>query len=278
VRRAAGRVLLVLVLALVGCSGTLSPLRHRMKVGQDPYLVFVADGPDGRAELYAARPNGSDLVQVTFTPVAELAPALSPDGAMVAFLRAASADSGARRLWVMNLLNGAERELRLPRGTAPVDRIAWSDDGSTVYARAGTALLRAPAPPAAAVAQPVGAGERPAVEARLAVRIGEPAFARLDRCVEGDALCAAPDSGAPQRLVERGRDPVRWGADSVGYFVEGQLLVRPIGPGRPRQVELTPAPLHPRQATYFPGAGRSRPTPPLPPAPAADGRVPTPSR
>ena len=67
----------VLLLALSACSG-VPPMRHHIEAGQEPFVVFVADAPDGRGDLYAMTPVGSDVVQLTFSLPAEWRPSLSP--------------------------------------------------------------------------------------------------------------------------------------------------------------------------------------------------------
>src|SRR3982750_4232282 len=102
-RRTAYR--LPLTLSLATACGTLPPLRGKIEVGQDPYVVFVGGSGLG-GDLYAVRAEGGPASPITFTTVAELRPALSPDGAEVAFFRGASLrDSTPSSLWVMNLLN-----------------------------------------------------------------------------------------------------------------------------------------------------------------------------
>ena len=102
-------------LALAACSG-LPPLRHKFEVGRDPYVMLVADAPDGRGDLWAMSPEGSDIVQITFSLPAEWSPRLSPSGDVIAFLRSREQGDTARtRIWLMNLLNGSEREVRAAR-------------------------------------------------------------------------------------------------------------------------------------------------------------------
>ena len=76
-------------LFLVACDPTLPPLRGQMEIGRDPYAVFVGGG-GLNSDLYAVRPDGGLPVRITFSNVAELAPALSPDGGGLAFLRGTS--------------------------------------------------------------------------------------------------------------------------------------------------------------------------------------------
>ncbi|HVQ48291.1 MAG TPA: hypothetical protein VMS62_15790, partial [Gemmatimonadales bacterium] len=86
--------------------GTLPPLRGKIDVGHEPYALFVGGSGHG-GDLYAVRADGGPAYQITYTTVAELRPALSPDGAEVAFFRGQSLrDSTPATLWVLNLLNG----------------------------------------------------------------------------------------------------------------------------------------------------------------------------
>ena len=88
--------------------------------------MFVG-GSGVSGDLYAVRADGGPAFPLTYTPVAELAPALAPDGADLAFLRGQSLrDSTPATVWVMNLLNGAERELRLPKDAGTPERVGWS--------------------------------------------------------------------------------------------------------------------------------------------------------
>lgn len=253
--RLAARVLRPLPLALlITCSG-VSPLRNLATVGRDPYAVFVADDPGGRPDLFAVRADGGPVVQITFTTVAEAHPVLSPDGSAVAFLRARStADSVPGAIWVQNLVTGGERQLALPPGAGPPDRLGWAPDGGTLYAGAGAEVFALPAPPASGSARPVGAAERAAAESSFSVLVGDPPFGRVVGC--GRALCVE-GHGPPVPFAQDARSPARWGPDSVGYFTGDELVVRPVGPGRARRVAWTRVPPRPRDLTFFPGRPRS---------------------
>lgn len=245
--------LLAATFGAAACGGTLSPLRHHAEVGRDAYAIFVADAPGDRSDLFGVRADGGPVFQVTYTTVAEFAPALSPDGRLLAFLRARSLrDTVPGALWVMNLLTGAERRLPLPPGSLPPTRVGWSRDGSALFARVGDELWRVAAPPAAPAPRPATAAERAEADTSLGVFLGDPPFARVVVC-EG-ALCAQGDTGPPVPFAAEGRDPVRWGADSVAYLAGNKLVVRPVGPGRARMVEWTGVPRAPRELTFFPGA------------------------
>jgi len=249
---AAGALALV-----VACGGTLPPLRGKLVVGTDPYAVFVAGGAPAGGDLYAVQTEGGPALQVTFTPVGEMRPALSPDGSLLAFLRGASLrDSTPGSVWVMNLLNGAEREIELPRGAGTPARVGWARDGRSLVVAAAGGVYRADAPPGKAEATAVSPAERPAAESSLAVLLGDPAFARVVPCAEPGALCVAGDTGTPGLLARDAHGALRWGADSVAFFRGEQVEIRPVGPGRGRLLRLESPPRRVREMTVFVGSGK----------------------
>jgi hypothetical protein len=253
----ASRGRLASLLALAACGGTLPPLRGEMAVGTDAYAVFVAGGAPAGGDLYAVRAEGGPAIQFTFTPVGEMRPALSPDGSLVAFLRGASLrDSTAGTVWVMNLLNGAEREIELPRGAGVPARVGWARDGRSLVVAAAGGLYRADAPPESSGARPVPPTGRAAAESSLAVLLGEPAFARVVPCAEPGALCVVADTGAPGLLARNAHGAFRWGPDSVAFFrgMGTTVEIRPVGPGRGRLLRLENAPKRVREMTGFVGS------------------------
>ena len=261
--RGTGRILALLPLTshllpltvAIACGGTVSPLRRHAVVGRDAYAIFIADDPAGVGDLFGVRADGGPVFQITFTPVREARPALSPDGSMVAFLRGRGIDDTlAGTPWVMNLLTGAERRMELPV-EAEIEAIGWGRDGRMLYASAGPFAYAIPAPPTDEPARAVSPEEWQQVDSALGVFVGEPPFARVFACEQ--ALCAAADSGTPAAIADQGRDPARWGPDSVGYFAGDELVVRPTGPGRARRVNWNRPPRHPRELTAFAGETRA---------------------
>ena len=130
-------------------------------------------------------------------------------------------------------------------------RAAWSADGRSVYVRTSRATTRFAAPPAGGAPVVVGPAEQPGADSSFLVLLGSPAFAAVVECGEG--LCTVGTDGARAPLARRPAIRVRWGADSVGYFSGDRLAIRPLGPGRTRLLEWSPAPVHPRHLTFFPG-------------------------
>ncbi len=247
------RSALLLGLALSACSG-LPPLRHKFEVGRDAYVILVADAPDGRGDLWAMSTDGSDVVQITFSLPAEWSPRLSPSGDVVAFLRSREQGDTARtRVWLMNLLNGSEREVELPDSSGAATALAW-DGGHALIVRTTRSIFRINAPPYPPDPAEVTPADRAAAERALQVTVGAPAFAVVAAC-EGSstALCVYPDDGTPATIAEGASDPARWGSDSLAYEQGGELVVRPVGPGRERVVRWRSSLVNPRDLTVFTG-------------------------
>jgi hypothetical protein len=239
------------LLALSACRGSLSPLSNRLAIGQDAYVVFTADGEDGLGDLFASAAAGGKVFQVTFTRLDERAPALSRDGAMLAFLRSrAPDDTTGMTAVVMNLVNGAERSISLPH---PPAAVAWSHDGTTLFFTTAAGIYQAPAPPARGAAEPVPADRRAAADSAFRVPLGDPAVGEALPCDAGPGLCARLANGATTVLSTTGVQPVWWGSDSVAYREEGEYVVRPLGGGRTRSLHWASGAAHPRDLTYFPG-------------------------
>lgn len=244
-------------LVLAGCEGTLPPLRGKAEVGRDAYAVFVG-GNSISSDLYAVRGEGGASIPLTYTPVAEVAPALAPDGGSVAFLRAKSlSDSTPATVWVMNLLSGADHELRLPRDAGIPMQVGWSRDGASLVVRTTRGIYRLAAPPRSARSELVPAAERPTAESSLAVLLGEPVFARVVPCRSGE-MCVVGESGGPGFLARGAQQALRWGTDSVALLIDHRVEIRPLGPGRPRRLSWSNLPENPRQLTFFEGRAQQR--------------------
>ncbi len=247
-------VLSSLLLGVVaGCRGTLSPLSNRIKVGEEPFVIFVADGEEGNGDLFAVPASGGTAFQVTFTRVDESRPALSPDGSVVAFARGGFQADAPVSVALLNLVNGGERRIDLPQG-AGVQRISWSADGTEIFIRTGAGTFASAAPPASPLLHAVPASDATIADSALTVLLGDPPFATAGPCSAGQGLCAL--GGSSETLLDpEGRDPLRWGGDSVAFFVDNSLVVRPLGAGRVRRVGLEPRARPPARGELHPGAG-----------------------
>jgi hypothetical protein len=249
VRRAGG------LLLLAACESSFLPLRGKFEVGRDPMVVFVGGDSPAGGDLYAVPTSGGRAIPITFSTVGEMRPALSPDGGTVAFLRAGSlTDSAPASVWVLNLINGAERQVGLPEDAGPPEQVGWADGGRSLVLSAGGRLYRAEAPPAEGTAKAIPIAQRASAESALAVLLGRPAFATAVPCANAEDLCVVSDTGAPALFARGAREPARWGDDSVAYLEGDRLMVRPLAAGRARQVEWSALPARPRQLSVFTGA------------------------
>jgi dipeptidyl aminopeptidase/acylaminoacyl peptidase len=242
----------------LACSGTLPPLRGEIQVGAESYAVVAAGANAGSADLYAVRASGGSVIPITFSSVGEMRPVLSPDGRRLAFLRGRLVgDSVPGSVWIMDLLTGGEREVRLPKQAGPPSRAGWSRDGAELTVAAGTALYRsrlADSPSHDAV--PVPPAEHARADSTLAVLLGSPVFARVVPCAEPDALCVATDSGTGP-LAEHAHDATRWGRDSVAFLTDDRIEVRPLGPGKARAIEWSEGPGKALALTAYVPEGRN---------------------
>jgi hypothetical protein len=240
-------------LVLAACERGFLPLGGRFEVGRDPMVIFVGGDAPAGGDLYALRADGGGVIPITFSIVGEMRPSLSPTGGQVAFLRGGTlTDSLPASVWVLNLVNGAERQLQIPLQAGRPEQVGWVDE-RTLVVRTGGGVYSAPAPPAEGEARRLDGRARVAAESSLAVLLGTPVFARIVPCEDPADLCVAGDGGTPALLAEEAGDAARWGDDSVAYLTGGKLVVRPVGPGRARVVAWSGVPARPRQLTVFPG-------------------------
>lgn len=251
---------LPLLALLTACTQHFTPLQNRIVVGKESYVVFVADGEGGQGDLFAIDAFGGNAYPFTYSLADESHPALDPTGVLLAFLRSTSdTDRAARKVWVMDLLNGRETDLPLAHGVVP-EQVAWSRDGAVIYVATSAGTWALAAPPGAPAPHRLSGGDSLAADSALTVLVGDPPFARIGPCRPGaEAICAFAGAARPTAVDSPAHHPFRWGSDSLGYFVGEHLVVRPVGPGRPREVRIERAPDHPREATWFGGL-----TPPNP--------------
>ena len=255
-RQASPLRVVLLLPSLLACQFT--PLMNRLAVGEEPIIVFVAEAADGSTDLFAVSAGGSSVHQLTYNRPVESHPALSPDGSAVAFLRRPlRADSTGNEVTLMNLLNAAERQFPLPEEAGAVLRVAWTRDGGALVVRTTRGPWRIEAPPADADPRPLAGTEAAQADTLLAVALGQPVFALVKPC-EGQGLCVHTVGGEVEPLTSRGSGAFRWGVDSVAWFEQERIEVRPLGPGLSRQVMWTRVPRNPREATYAAASGPPR--------------------
>jgi hypothetical protein len=94
----------------------------------DAWIAFDAVSPDLSHQIYAVRPNGCELRQVTTDSALHEAPAFSPDGTELAF--GASTGGGAIQVHVLTFATGAIRQVTsLAQGAS---QPAFSPDGKSI--------------------------------------------------------------------------------------------------------------------------------------------------
>jgi hypothetical protein len=83
----------------------------------------------------------------------------------------------------------------------------------------------------------------------LMVALGTPAFARAEACLDGGVCVIGPD-GAPTQVSAVGSAPFRWGSDSLAWFEEEWITIRPLGPGNARRLDWRGGVEDPREGSY----------------------------
>lgn len=228
----------------------LSPLRNRIKVGEEAIVLFVGEGADGHTDLFVVPASGGSIVQLTFTPLIESMPRINHRGDAVAFLRARDSLPTTRNdVVLMNLLNGAERTLPVPDSAGRVEAIAWGPDTNTLYVRSARGTWRVSTPPLPPEAVAAVGAEAPRASSAFDLWVGNPPFAMIYECPQG-GVCAVGKQVDTTVISATGRDPLRWGADSVAWFDGDGMVVRGIGPGTVRRVLWKHPPAHPRDGSY----------------------------
>jgi len=236
-----------LVAALTAGCG-LSPIDHRIKLGEEPFVIFVGEGSDHNTDLFTATTTGGHVYQLTFTRVIEVAPALANGGGMAAFLRIRDTlPDTPRDVVIMNLENGAEKTIPLPAIAGLPRSLGWAPGDQLVYIRADHGLWQARVPPSGGPATAV-----PDADSRVAIQatgawLGQPPFAEAIPCPTG--ICIVGPRHDTTSLSSTGHHPMRWGRDSVAWFEGQEMIVRSLGAGRPRRVVLKDAPANAREGS-----------------------------
>ena len=235
-----------LPLTVYGC--TVTPLTNKIEVGEQAFVIGVGEGSDAATDLFAAPAGGGSFVRLTFNRAEERAPALSPDGLRVAFLRRSA--GGPWTLVLLDLRNSGERTTPVPAEAGEPERLAWSANGERVLLR-GRGYYESPAPPGKPLLQP--ARDAAQADSLTAVLLGDPPRGSIVPCDSG-GLCIRSRTGEQTPLGAGVHGAIRWGSDSVGYFSNTRFEVRPLGGGRVRQPAWKEAPAGLRELTYHPGA------------------------
>ena len=244
------QVAAVALSGLMVAACNLSPLSKHIKVGEEPIVVFIGEGIDGNTDLFVVPASGGSIMQLTFTPLRESMPRLNTRGDIVAFLRARdTAATTPNEVVIMNMLNGAERSLDLPDGAGRATTIAWGPDSNSLYVRSATGSWRIATPPSPPSAIALRGGDFVTADSVFELWVGQPRFARIIRCASG-GVCAVGPRVDTTILSPVGRDPLRWGTDSLAWFEGDGMVIRGIGPGTVRRMLWKRPPAHPRDGSY----------------------------
>jgi hypothetical protein len=155
-------------------------------------------------------------------------------------------DTTTRSVVVMNLLNGAERQVVAP-GVLRPSAIAWSADGERIVVRTASGVVVVPAPPASG--EPVVADAEDNM--RLAVMLGNPPEAEARICSGGVGVCVALQDGREVVLDSAAVSPAAWYGDSVAYARSGGWVIHPLVGGHTRLLEWDDPVVNPRSITRF---------------------------
>jgi hypothetical protein len=240
------RALPLVVSLVAGCG--LSPIDHRIKLGEEPFVVFVGEGNDRNTDLFTTTIGGGHVYQLTFTRVIEAAPALAHGGTMVAFLRMRDTLAGTRRdLVIMNLENGAEKIIPVPASAGLARSLGWGAGDSIAFIRADRGLWQAHIPATGDAATAVPDADSLAARQATAAWLGQPPFAEAIPCPAG--ICIIGPQHDTTALSATGHDPMRWGRDSVAWFEGSEIVVRSLGAGHARRIVLKDPPMNARQGS-----------------------------
>ncbi|MEO8451055.1 MAG: hypothetical protein ABI647_14755 [Gemmatimonadota bacterium] len=244
-----------LAAVLLASACTVTPLTNKVAPGNDAFVVVVGEGDDGATDLFAAPAGGGAFTRFTFNRPAEDLPRLDPAGTRLAFLRRGADRDSAVSLVVLDLRDNGEERVILPPPMPYPTGLGWSRDGSALIVRAGQ-LYRLPASPKLGKVVPVPATEAAGADSLLDELLGDPPQGVARLC--GGRACIVAIGGDSLMLGEAARDPVRWGPDSVAYFVGDAVEIRPLAGGRTRRPTWSGMPLHARLLTYHPGSPDQR--------------------
>ena len=247
--RPARSALPAVLLAAAGC--TVTPLTNKVSPGDDAFVVVVGEGDDNATDLFAAPAGGGSFARFTFNRPVEDLPKLDPTGTRLAFVRRSASRDSVVSLVVLDLVKNEEQRAALPAGLPYPTALGWGRNGKVVIVRAAT-LYQADLTPTLGGIVPVPAAERAAADSAVEELLGDPPQGVARFC--GGQACIVATGGDSTMLGNQARDPVRWGPDSVAYFVGNVLEVRPLGGGRVRRPTWTGTPRHARLLTYHPGS------------------------
>jgi hypothetical protein len=253
------------VLVLSACGVT--PLTNKIDVGAEAFVIGVGEAADGMTDLFAASAAGGAVSRVTFNRRQEQVPRLSGSGTTVVFLGSSPVETAdpEPEIVTLDLRSMEERGARLPREAGRALAVAWLPGDSAIAVRTGEAIWSRPATSASGGFVRLGGADSARADSALAVLLGDPPMAMVVACEGGSGVCVRTASGETSTLDSVATAPLRWGTDSIAYFRNGTLTVRPLAGGRPRTPPWSAAPNAFRDQAYHPGAPSARPSRSTPP-------------
>jgi Tol biopolymer transport system component len=117
---------------------SIAPIATPGPTGEERIVFGTLPWPDIAAQVFTMKPDGSDIEQITEPDADYLSPALSPDGASIAFVRFTQGSDPPTTMhegiFVMNADGSDPRELLETGEPMPISvgQIAWSPDGSLI--------------------------------------------------------------------------------------------------------------------------------------------------
>jgi hypothetical protein len=244
-------------IALSACA--FSPLAHRIKVGEEPFALFVGEGRDGHTDLFVVPASSGPVTQLTFTAQVEMKPRLTATGEVVAFLRMRDTMPDQHRdVVIVNLLSYAELVVPMPDSAGQPTTVAWSDDAQSLFIRTDRGVWQTAAPPFPLSVTRVAQAATASADSALDLWLGRPRFSKVVDCTS-HGVCVVGPKGDTATLSADGFGAMRWGNDSVAWFQKSGIAVRSLGPSHERLVTWRDGPAHPREGTFARGA-----TPPTP--------------
>jgi TolB protein len=213
-------------------------------------VVVFTSFRDGNAELYAVPAGGGAAVRLTASPENETQPALSRDGASLAY---AADAGGVPRIWIANG-DGSGARAAAPGFSNPA-----AIEASPSWAPSGTGLVFVSTTVGTADLFTVQTGEQPdtlrggvdaAVEPAWSPDGSRVVFAS-DSTGDGELFLLVIATGQVTRLTSRAGDD-----GEPGWLPDGRIVYTAFGGGAPRLRWLDPA--RPDSAVDIPTSGEAR--------------------
>jgi tricorn protease len=193
-----------------------------------PALAEPALSPDGAEIAFA---SGGDIWTVPAAggtahllvtdPATESRPIWSPDGSQLAFL---STRNGAPNIYIVTLATGAVRRLTWSDSAEQLD--AWSRDGRWIYFSSGANDVA-----------------RQTDVYRVAVAGGTPLEVSRERFLNEFNSAPSPD-GKTIALLAKGNSAIQWWRNGHAHIDEAELWLKPVADGAPYRRLLGPDAKH----------------------------------